>query len=808
MFSNILLGAAGFPVADLGTEISNSLRFAGGQKLSRAFGQNHDLNCTISLWLKRGKLSSLQTVFVLDTGQNGIPIRFTSSNEFVSIRQDSGTQTTHEGNFRDTGAWYHICMTNHKCWVNGVEITSGTWISGSENQDDMTIGCYGDNNSQHFDGYIADFYYFDGSHLNQNCFGRYNEDGVWVPKTAVNTNGTALTAANYGDNGFHLDFADSSDPGNDVSGNNHDFTASGFDTSAVSSSNISNDVGIPDTPTTLYPTYNFPACHSSQTLSNANLATSASSYTFAPATISIPADCGKKFYWEVTVTNVSGNPTIGMTDPTQRVGQQSAYNWVWAPTLEDIESPQGNISNLVDTGVSTVNTASGTTYMFAYDADTQNVWIGDNGNWYKRDGAAGVGNPGAGTNPFLTTSDNCIIDGNTYAPCTAGSSAGTTAYEMNFGQFDFQHTMPTGFERLKSDALPEPTIKDGEKHFKAITYAGNGTDNRAITDLEFQPDFLWIKQRTDNGVDHYLTDAIMGADRFLRSNSVNPMNTTSDGVKSFDSNGFTLATGSMVNENNKNYVAWAWNAGGTSVTNTAGDRQATVRANTDAGFSIIDFIGDQDDSTVGHGLNQAPDFVIAKCRGVGQTAWQMYWSVLGVDKFLNFTTGAATTSSGFWGSASDWNSTTCGIGPNDAHHNKDAEGMRWYAWHNVEGFSRFGDYTGNGSADGAFVYTGFKPAMLIIKRENSSDHWAMYDNARDTDNPVTRQLKPDLPSSSSNGADNNSSNNAVDFLANGFKIRTSDSRINGNASGSNHYVYACWAEHPFVGENVPPATAR
>ena len=793
MFSNILGGAAGFPVADLGDEISQSLRFGSGRRLfNNDFSQNHGEDATISFWFKRGKLGTLQTLGCQDNGQHNLFARFNTSDQLVVLTHggDGGFTTTRR--FRDTSAWYHFVLTDEKCWINGEVIDTGTFMDGQESHSRFNIGLYGANLTQHFDGYMADFYFVDGTNMDATDFGRYNDDGIWVPETP--------TISSYGNNGFHLTF-DSSQTngiGHDSSGQDNHFTASGFDTSAVSSTNTSNDVGIPDTPTTLYPTYNFPACHSSQTLSDANLATSASSYTFAPATISIPANCGKKFYWEVTVTNVSGNPTIGMTDPTQRVGQQSAYNWVWAPTLEDIESPQGNISDLVDTGVSTVNTASGTTYMFAYDADTQNVWIGDNGNWYKRDGAAGVGNPGAGTNPFLTVSDNCIIDGNTYAPCTAGSSAGTTAYEMNFGQFDFQHTVPTGFVDLNSENLPEPEIIDGKKHFNILTWDGTDSSN-TITGLDFQPDFVWVK-KTTGSESHRLADVNRGSTVGIASDNGNAETDVAGSISSFNSDGITVTNAGQTNESGDSYVAWCWKAGGTPVENTNGSITSNVSANTDAGFSIVTYTGNGSNSTVGHGLTKTPEFVMYKRRDASQ-GWGVYTSELLANEYLQLDVNDAA----FGSQNTIFNNTrpsasVLHIGTQGSTNTNNGTYVA-YCWHSVEGYSKIGTYVGNGSADGSFVYLGFRPRWLLFKGNGSSCNWEIQDSTRCTTNPMLNVLYPNRTDSQTG----NDTANAVDFLANGFKLRNNASNHNQNG---REFIYIAFAENPFVGENVPPATAR
>lgn len=341
-------------------------------------------------------------------------------------------------------------------------------------------------------------------------------------------------------------------------------------------------------------------------------------------------------------------------------------------------------------------------------------------------------------------------------------------------------------------------IPDGRTVMAATTYTGTGATasiSNAVNGVSFQPDFVWIKDRS-NARNHHLYDVIRGATYALYSNLTDAEAIVSTGLTSFNSDGFSLGSGASSNGNSETYVAWQWNAGGSTVTNTSGSISSQVRANATAGFSVVTFTstGSSGAVTVGHGLGVAPAMVITKERGaVG--SWGVYHTGLTTpaSQYLNLqTTGAATTNTSYWGNTNPTSTVvTLGNGTMMALNTT----MVMYCFAAVAGYSAFGKYTGNGSgsADGVFVYLGFRARFLMIKRTDSTGGWVMLDTARDTYNDVDNYLY-----ANSSAADAGSSN-VLDINSNGFKIRNSWTDI--NASGGT-YVYMAFCENPFKFANA------
>jgi len=341
-------------------------------------------------------------------------------------------------------------------------------------------------------------------------------------------------------------------------------------------------------------------------------------------------------------------------------------------------------------------------------------------------------------------------------------------------------------------------INKPNTHFNPVPYTGNATLGKAITGVNFQPDFVWIKNRgSANG--HVLHDVIRGVTKNLETNS-NAVENTVDPLSSFDSDGFTLnGTGGGINDNGGTYASWNWKAGGTASSNTDGSITSSVSANTTAGFSVVSYTGTGGvPLEVGHGLGVTPKMIIVKNR-TNAYDWAVYHEALGNTGglFLN-TTSAFTTNGDLWNDTSPTSLIfTCS---NSTLTNQGSANHIAYCFADVKGFSKFGSYTGNGNAtDGPFIYTGFKPAFVLIKASNATEAWTITDDARDTYNPATKILYPSA--SSAEG-----SNTGTDYLSNGFKLRTGDGAMNLNSS--TNYIYMAFAENPLVGTNGIPATAR
>jgi hypothetical protein len=324
-----------------------------------------------------------------------------------------------------------------------------------------------------------------------------------------------------------------------------------------------------------------------------------------------------------------------------------------------------------------------------------------------------------------------------------------------------------------------------------VLWTGNGASTINITGVGFQPDFVWAKRRT-GGDGHGLFDAVRGVNLWIQSNTTGAETTFGGnfGLLSFNADGFTMGNGSAVNLNTESYVGWNWNAGGSTVTNTSGSISAQVRANPTAGFSIVTYTGNNTSgATVGHGLGATPAFVIVKKRS-GAANWRVGTSAsasaaLPIDGYLNLTLGLTRDTSTF----QSFSSTTLTLGNSDDVNGGSGGTYVAYCFTAVAGYSSIGSWTGNGSTDGTFVYTGFRPRYIMYKRTNASgDDWVIMDTARDPSNVATQELYADLSLAEGTAANN------IDILSNGFKARRTQSSI--NASGGN-YIYIAFAESPF-----------
>jgi len=344
------------------------------------------------------------------------------------------------------------------------------------------------------------------------------------------------------------------------------------------------------------------------------------------------------------------------------------------------------------------------------------------------------------------------------------------------------------------------TIDKPSKYFNTNTWTGNGT-TQSITGLNFSPDWVWIKKRSGGTArSHQLYDVIRTATKYLHSDTTDAEGTFSNGLTAFNSDGFSIGDGDGVNGNTFTYVGWSWDANGAGVSNTQGSITSTVSANTTSGFSIVSYTSDGNSgATVGHGLGVAPKMVIVKRRNSAED-WGVGHTSLGWTNFLRLnTTGASSSSAGLWNNTAP-SSTVVTLGNSGISNNGSGTTMIMYCFAEVKGFSKFGSYTGNGSTDGTFVYTGFKPAFVLYKVSSTTDSWMIMDNKRDIFNQVINQLEPNV----NNAAVDNTAR-AMDFLSNGFKFRSTNTQ--NNQSGAT-YIYMAFAENPFVSSTGIPTTAR
>ena len=336
-------------------------------------------------------------------------------------------------------------------------------------------------------------------------------------------------------------------------------------------------------------------------------------------------------------------------------------------------------------------------------------------------------------------------------------------------------------------------------YFDTVIYSGNG-GTQSITSLDFQPDMVWGKGRTLSGYNHGVVDSVRGVSKLIYPNLNEAEGTYSTGITSFNSDGFSVGSGNVFNNGSNTYVAWNWKAG-TSFTNDAsatgiGTIDSAGSSNQEAGFSIVSYTGTGSAGTVAHGLGAVPKMIIIKSRNT-VSLWGVYHQAIGNTHglFLN-ATNAATDLGAYWNDTSP-TSSVFSLG-GDADINKSSDPLIAYCFADVQGYSKFSSYIGNGNADGTFIYTGFSPAFIIVKSSSIAQNWRIIDNKRDSFNVSDARLKANTSAAED-------TNTQLDFTSNGFKFRASGGDL--NASGQS-YIYMAFASEPFTTSTGVPACAR
>ena len=764
-------------------EIDQSIRFNDDDsaKLSRTPSAGNRTTWTYSVWLKRGDIPGLsKDIFSASTDStNRFEIQFDSSERIRIFQSDSGSTTDDLVTtrvFRDPSSWYHLVFRYDttegsasdriKLYVNGVQETSFSTSNyptasyeGDVNANVVHTISSRESGGVFFDGYMAEINFVSGTAKAASDFGKTDAaTGQWVPKK--------YTGA-YGTNGFYLTGANSSDFGEDFSGNNNDWTSSGL---------AANDQ-MSDSPTNNWCTLNSISLASTATLSDGNLTLSNTSTGATTCTLATPSS--GKWYFEVKFDSQSAATT------SQAVGVVKAEEAYITGTTG------GGIYFFTDGGLRIEGSDTGgwgsawgigDTIGVAIDLDDDKIWFAINNTWQAS------GDPSAGTDPAASG-----ISSEPYVSLIRnGNSSRTTVWTANFGQNAFAYTPPTDFLALNSANLPDPAIEDPSAYFQTTLYEGDGS-TQSIDQSEnstFSPNFVWIKNR-DAADAHALFDTVRGATKVLSSNSAANEVTNADTLTAFESDGFALGADVIVNTNAESYVAWQWDAPTTS-TNEDGSVDSTLSVSQTSGFSIGTFVGTGSVLTVGHGLGVAPDFVIVRViNGDDNDNWNVYHSALGNTKGIRLNlSNASGTSTQYWNNTSPTATvTTVGI---NTSHNVNTKTSLAYSFAAVEGFSAFGSYEGNANVNGPMVNLGFKPAWVMIKNADATGSWLLFDTARDTYNAVHKLLFAQL----ANVED--TSNAYLDIVSNGFKIRSTGNGTNNAVT----YIYAAFAENPFKTANA------
>ena len=800
LFDTIRAGAS---AASTDYEIERSVRFNSGDSahFSRTLSSEGNKRLwTWSGWLKIGKQPSNQRfIFSQRTSSsNQCNIQYSENGRFRFESGGGKGNAFTQGQFRDPSAWYHLVVTldsdnstaNDRIiiYVNGerqgldISPTIATGDHGINNNNAQVLGREADTNSLEYDGYMAEVHFIDGARKAPSDFAE--TDSITGEYKPIEYEGT------YGSQGWYYNFSDNSNNtastlGKDYSGNGNNTTPGN-----ISVSSGSGNDSVTDTPTNNWCTFNALLNSSNNTLNDGNLKSvgnTSSDNGNDRASFSMKTG---KWYAEFKITGTASSiyPQIGVVhlrdaDRPNNAAPQAGYSSSMIfGSLSGIYMANGN--KQINNSSSSFGNSFTTNDIIgvAFDADNGAVYFSKNGTFQNS------GNPASGsskTGALLTWTPSDTIEH--YMSVANYNGSGT---EANFGQQGFTYTPPAGYVALNSQNLPACTATPGSQYINTVTYTANRTA-RSITGVGFQPDWVWIKSR-DASQDHAKFDAVRGVHKSLKSNDSFQEQNFSNTLTSFDSDGFSLGNDSNVGNVNYaqvSHVAWNWFAGGSTVTNTDGNISSQVRASTTAGISIVTYTGNGGSTTtVGHGLNVVPNVIIVKSRSTND-GWAIFHSSLGATKYLAFEDDSSpTTSSSTWNNTSPTSSVFT-INTNSRVNS--STGHVAYCFSEVAGYSKFGSYTGNGNSNGAFVFTGFRPAWIMVKRTSASENWAVWDSVRDSgSNPNGFLLRPDTVSSEGG----NVSAHQIDIVSNGFKLRNTDSK--GNGSGSV-YVYFAFAELPF-----------
>ena len=802
---SVMIGSPLF-LSSAGYQISRSVRLRSSanaylQRTNATTGTD-PLKWTVSGWLKRGSSSVEAIILGSATGTAAFDFFGIWTGEVLTFRiRTSATvdvvRLESTPVYRDFSAWYHLVAIYDsanatstervKLYVNGVQVTAfttatypglnqaptGTFLT------NMQIGRTNTNstNQNYTESYLTEINFIDGQALDPSYFGETNTiTGVWQPKKYTGT---------YGTNGWYLNFSDNSAAtaaaiGKDYSGNGNNWTPNNISVTA----GVTYDSML-DVPTQWadggngrgnYAVSNPINAASGLTVSDGNLkiAASAGGSKFVNSSISFPSSGA--YYAEITFANASTNligQTIGIALGSRSL--TAAYN-----ATGSYHFYASNTGSLLSNGTETSGLSAisaNEVFQVAVDVTNSKMWIGRSNVWYNSTGGT-TGNPSTGANPTFTAA---FVDFFVFAGFDTTSAVSAN---FNFGQRPFAYTPPSGFKALNTLNLPTPTILKGNQYFDATTYSGQNTSLSITNSGAMQPDLVWIKKR-NGATDHNLTDAVRGTNKNLISNSTAAEDTTAR-LTSFDTGGFTLG-GAFDNTNlsGSTYVGWQWKEGATQ------------------GFDIVTYTGDATTNrTVAHSLGVTPSMFIIKARSAATTAWIVHHKDLGNNggspaylQYCELNTTAAKAASTSLLPVAGLSSTTFPTSGATNNTNVNGSGTTYiaYLFAAVAGFSAFGSYTGNGSADGPFVFLGFRPAFVMIKRTDAANDWVMMDELRLGYNQVNTYIEAntsDAEATDGGGAGSRS----LDMLSNGFKLRQTADAV--NASGGTH-IFAAFAENPF-----------
>lgn len=774
---------------------------------------------TYSFWYKKTKNGVTNTF--LDVNVGGYFSNFgISSNDLIYFYEaysgvDYGYSS--EARYRDNSSLYHIVLsvdTTQGSASNRVKLyVNGTQQSFSQNYGDFPqnletyinstslhkIG-YNTDQSNSLNGYMTDIILVDGQALTPSVFAETNSTtGEWIPKSPASIRSTV---GSFGTNGFFLPFTNKSSTttlGYDYKttdrSSNNDWTLNNFSTIDAISEGAGNKF------CALNPLVNGVQLLSVPTaiITDGALmaSTDATDNKIAAGTLGVKTG---KWYWEVKATasgSTSNGDGVGITNlllnneimyrnsGSKRInGSESSYGATWV--TNDI------IGVALDMDAGTI-----TMYKNGSSQGTMHTGISNSHHWsplvYCR---------ASNVQLHCNFGQGDWVTSNSGAGYSDGNSIGK-----------FQYQPPSGYLALCDSNMGVPTIPKGTSHFKVITYTGDGSTTRSITGLGFKPDVVWIKARsgTDEGYYHRFCAIPLGSTSgYLSPHSQDANQGSTNGhLSSYDADGFTLTSpGPGVNQSGSTYVAWCWKmSSGVSVSNTQGTINSTVWANPTAGQSLIAWTGAGGGGTksIGHGLSAAPGLVIVKDTSGGGTNWVVWHKSFASSSIVQVLSGAManiTDLSNYWGSSIPSSSVIYLDSSGSYDCNQNGRSMMALAFTEVEGYSKFGSYVYTNSTDGNFVYTGFKPAFILIKNTDNSEGWYVVDGARNSFNGGQTAFMKASSAVSESTSNSSATDSQIDLLSNGFKLRDLGSAGAGEVTfGTRNYIYAAFAESPFTYSN-------
>ena len=784
LFDTIRAGASG---AGETYEIQNSLRNNDGAYLNSSFSGNNQ-TFTVAMWIKRSRLDS-HTMIMSAAGSNhpgGADIHqfgIDASNRLFAYAFINSNSQRYDVKcnalLADCSNWYHIhynydstqstSSNRIRLYINGelqTDLASSSYPSSNEGNyinggKPWIIGHESRRFRYPFHGYFANVYFIDGQYLDPTDFGE-TVNGVFIPKEYTGS---------YSGTSFFLEFQDSSDFGKDTSGESNGWSQNNY-----SNSNGINGDQFTDVPTNNFCTWqnHFRSDGDNLTLRNGLVRREGG----ADKCLGTFLLKNNKYYFEYQAEDNNGNHIPGVTQADTDVRSRDNTEAAFYASNGEYKIESGSQQS----GMSTYG--SGDIIGVAIDTTISpaKVWFAKNNTWQLS------GDPANGNNGFTLTAGKEYVFNADH-----GSGSSTTTGTGFFGahQGGFNYTPPTGFVAACAANLPTPSILDGRKHFHTLFYSGTG-GTHTVTGLEFDPGFIWAKNRQQTGYHHDLYDIVRGDNLRMFSSQTSADST---GYLQFGATGgFTLTAGGGINVSGNNHVAWCWYAGASTVTNTDGSISAQVRANPAAGFSIVSYTGNGASSaTIGHGLGVTPKAFVVKSRSQAR-GWNNYHHIMGNGKYIQWNQNhQAETNSDFWNNTSPTSSVFTVGTDNDV--NDSSQNYIAYVFAEVDGYSKFGKYVGNGSSNGTYVFTGFRPAFVMIKCfQDATEHWNIPVDV-DFNNGITKTLSPNL----TNAERDMSGGDAMDFYSNGFKIRNNDNNYSNNSAD---YIYYAFARNPFKHSNA------